>query len=79
MIAGSWYAVYTWHYGPLNSQANEIVTLRSVSASKDTTINDLGTQIQYLIEHNKVVGYEEFYKGYKDENISVTYSRRFSF
>ena len=79
IIGTSWYTLNTWHYSPLEHKSAIIVKHEATIVSKDVIINDLSVKIQSLIEKNKVVGFEEFYKGYIDENVSDSTDSRFIF
>ena len=79
LLGISWYALNTWHYKPLQDMGTTIQRQAVELSSKDIIINDLGVTIQVLKEKNKVVGFEEYYKGYVDENISTVTNDRFIF
>ena len=48
----------------------QIVKLNQDVKDRDLAINNLGVEIVQLAEQNKVTGFEEFWKGYQDENIT---------
>lgn len=57
LSAVEWF--YNWHY-------KRIETLEIENNAQARTINNLSVQVQTLIQDNKVTGFEEYYKGYKD-------------
>ncbi len=79
VVGSGWYTINTWHYQPLKEQAILISGQASSLRDKQVIIGNLSVQIQTLIEENRVTGFEEFYKGYQDENISDSTDSRFIF
>lgn len=70
-VAGSiWYTLNSWHYRPIRALKVQVITLTRENKAKDIVINNLSVQLKRLTEQNKVTGFEEYFKGYKDENIS---------
>ncbi len=71
LLGSIWYSLNSWHYKPLKVCNVTVVHLNTVISDKDTVINNLSTQIQSLMEDNKVIGFQEFFKGYEDENATT--------
>ena len=71
LLASAWYVVRDWHYKPIHLLERQLITVKLDNKAKDITINNLGVQIVQLTENNKVLGFEEYFKGVADANISV--------
>jgi len=71
IIGGAWFFLNSWHFAPIKTFKKNIKKQEEIIKLQNITINNLGVQINKLIESNKVTGFEEYFKGYKDENISA--------
>ena len=74
IIAGSGWTLYEWHYKPISHMSKKIEERDLTIKSQDQTIKDLGVQITQLIEHNKVTGFEEYFKGLADANTTIDHT-----
>ena len=70
VLSATWFMVDTLHFKPIRLLERQVVELSQDVKDRDLTINNLGVEIVQLTENNKVTGFEEFWKGYQDENIT---------
>ena len=70
-MASAWYVVDDWHYKPIALLERQVKSLSIDNDAKDITINNLGVQIVQLTENNKISGFEEYFKGVADANVSI--------
>ncbi len=63
--------IYKWHYLPLQQFENKLQANKIELSNKDIVINNLSVELQEVVQDNKVIGFEEYFKGFNDENISV--------
>ncbi len=63
--------IYKWHYLPLQQHEDKLQSNKIELANKDIVINNLSVELQEVVQNNKVVGFEEYFKGFSDENISI--------
>jgi len=70
VVFSIWYSLNQWHYKPISDRDKTIQSLRQTIKAKDITIENIGTQLQQLMEQNKVTGFEEYFKGKADANFT---------
>ena len=68
IIAGVAYLFFTYHYLPIQA-------LKSETDSQKIVIDNLSVELLETVENNKVMGFEEYFKGKADENISISSCR----
>lgn len=73
------YALYSWHYRPLKDLEKTNASCQVERTAQETTIKNLGTRITQLIEENRVVGFEEYFKGLEDANNTEVDDSKFIF
>ena len=66
------YSLYSWHYGVIGDLKSDVEKLTLSNKAKDNTIKNLGVEIIQLIENNKVVGFEEYFNGFAENNNSFS-------
>ena len=72
MISSAWYSLSSWHYKPIKQLTNQVNILKQESDSKDITINNLGVEIVQLTKKNKIAGFEGYFDGLSEINISTS-------
>ena len=78
-LGAAYYSLYTWHIKPINTLEDANFKQKEVIRSQAITINNLGVQIQTLIEENKVTGFYEYFKGVADEQNNTIISDDYIF
>jgi len=72
MVATAWALVDSWHYKPIRVLKEERNSLKTLNKNKDIVINNLSIELVKAIENTKIKGFEEYFKGLADANITVT-------
>ena len=71
MVGSAWYILEDWHYGPIRTLEKENSKLKIENKAQEGTIKNLGIRITELMANNKVIGFEEYFKGLDDANTTI--------
>ena len=72
------YSLYTWHYSVIDNLEKLVIQKNTEILAKDIVINNQAIELVLLVENNKVIGFEEYFKGLADAN-NTTYSDKLIF
>ncbi len=65
------YSLYSWHYSVISDLIETVEIQKEEIHSKDIVINNQAVDMIQLVEDNKVIGFEEYFKGLADANNTV--------
>ena len=79
VLGAAYYALHIWHFAPIDHLEDTVLEQKEVIRSQAITINNLGVQIQTLVEENKVSGFEEYFEGVASEQNNTIISDDYIF
>ncbi len=72
------YSLYSWHYNVISDLEKTVSKQKEEITAKNIVINNQAIELVQLVENNKVIGFEEYFKGLADAN-NTTYSDKLIF